>query len=211
MVDQQGHGLNLLDGRAGRDGVGHIGPVVGGLAKVSRQRAVFRMILGIVGMAPLPLYRMAPIAHQLGGGSSHTTRIAVSARTASAFWTKVVVGIVLVPFGLHEVLVFPTPMTRHHATCLFQHRPIGGDSRLSGRSRGSLHHPLTNAFEIVNQGGCHVVRVKDAFFGIADDGTVVVVARDDDEPRIAYVEHIIAGFTPIGEGGIHQVKVRALA
>ena len=100
-------------------------PVVSSLAKVDGQWAVLGMVLGIVGMASLPMQRMVPIAHQLGGSRSHAAGIAVAAWAACTFRTKVIVRIVLVPFGLDEIFVFTAAMARHHMACLFQHSPVG--------------------------------------------------------------------------------------
>ena len=126
MVNQLGHGLNLFQRRTGRDGIGHIGPIVGGLAKIGRQRAIFGMVFRCVGVAALSLHGMVPVLHQLGGSSSHAACIAMATRTAFTLGAEVVVWIILVPSSGAKELVFPTAMARHEATCFLKYRPVSG-------------------------------------------------------------------------------------
>ena len=176
MVNQLSHSLNLLNRRVGRDGIGHIFPVVGRFAEIDGQGTVFRMVFRIVSMASLSLQRMVPILHQLGSSCCHATCIAVSARTAFALRAEIVVGIVLVPCGLHEVNVFPTAMTRNKTAALLQHGPICGHGKRSRHLRGSFHYPSADDFQIICQSGSHIIGIESALIGIADNGTIVVVA-----------------------------------
>ena len=211
VIDELGHRLDLHLGRVSRDRVGHVFPVVGRLTEIDRQRAIFRMVLGRVSVAPLSVQRMVPVFHQLGGGSGHTACIAMASRAAFAFRAEVVVRIVLVPCGLHEVLVFPAAVTRHEPSRPFEHSPVGGHRRLGRSSLRRRHHALSYHFQVVGQSGSHVVGVEDALFRIADDGSIVVVTCDNDKTHLTYIEDVIAGLSPVGKSGIDQRQVAALA
>ena len=157
-------------------------------------------------MTALALQGMVPITHLLGGSRSHTTGIAVATRTTGAFRAKIVVRIVLVPFGLNEVFVFAASVARHHTTRLFQHGPIGRHGRLD-RGLSGHHHAVANAFKIIGQSGSHIVDVEVALVGITDDGTIVVVGSHDDKTCISHIEDVIAGFSPLGELSFHKMQV----
>ena len=169
------------------------------------------MVFRIVGIAALPLERMIPISHQLSGSGSHTTSIAMAARTTFTLGAEIVVRIVLIPFGLDDILIFPSATTRHHSARLLQHFPVGCHRGFNRRRLSGIRHSLTNAFKIVGQSRCYVVNVKDALVGITDDGAIMVVGSHDDEPSVAYVEDIITRLFPFGKRSIHQVQFRVLS
>ena len=211
MINQLGNSLNLFDGRVGRDGIGHVFPVVSRLAEVDSQRTVFGMVFGDVGMATPPLNRVVPVLHQLGGSRCHAARIAMSARPACTFGAKIVVRIILVPSGRAEVFVLSPTVARHHAARFLQHRPVNRHFISLCAFLSLVHDELTFCLKEIDQSRCHIIGDKNALLGVADDGTHTVVAGHDDESRLAYVEDIIASLSPFGKRDFNQLQVSALA
>ena len=90
VVHECGHGSLFCGSGVSRQAVGHVHPIVTGVAKVGTLGAIAGIVS--VGMASTPESRIVPIFHHLGHGGSHTAchRIA---------WAELVVGRFLEPLG----------------------------------------------------------------------------------------------------------------
>ena len=211
MVNQLGHSLDFHLRRTRRDGDGHVVPIVGSLTEVDRQRTVFWMVFRRVGVTTLAVQRMVPVFHYLGGSGGHTASVAMSPRTTFILWAEVVVRIVLVPFGLHEVVGFPPTVARDETTAFLKHGPVSGDFGLAMSSLGFRHDTQSGSLQIIGQGRSHVVRVESALVGIADKGAHCIVGGHNDKARRAHIEHVVAGLSPIGIRRAYQTQVGTLA
>ena len=82
VIHKRGNGCFFSGRRVSRQAVGHVGPVVTGVAKVGTLNAIARVIG--VGVATAPKGGIVPIFHYLRHGGGHAT-------CHSGAWTKLVV------------------------------------------------------------------------------------------------------------------------
>ena len=180
-VEAQGAGGEFLSfGGTVVQHVGHIVPFVSGVAKVGTNLAVVVMIIAMTADA---LGGIGPKTHQLRHGRCEAAHNGVAARTIRVFWTATIIGIALIPLGLTEI-ARTASMTRDESPVLEHRSPLCGHIGC-GNGLAQLQHTLGHTVKIIGQRGRDIGSIECRCVRITNDGTMGVVASNDDEAVVA--------------------------
>ena len=109
METQRSRGEHLGLGGVVVQRIGHVVPVVGGVAEVGTNLTIVVMIVAVAADA---LGGISPETHELRHGRSQATHNGVTARASGIDGTAIVIGIGLVPLRLAEIARAATAVAR---------------------------------------------------------------------------------------------------
>ena len=142
----------------------------------------------IVTMVSDALGGIGPKAHQLRHGRGKAAHNGVTARSGRVFRATVIVWIGLIPLSLAKI-ARSTTVARDQPTMLKHGVPFRCHFR-SGHSMTKPQHALSNAIQIIHQRWRDVGSIESRLVGIADDGTMGIVACNDNETVFSDIEDI---------------------
>ena len=140
----------------------------------------------IIAVAADALCWIGPKAHQLRHGRGEAAHDGVTARSGRVFRATVIVWIGLIPLSLAKI-ARSTTVARDQPTMLKHGVPFRCHFR-SGHSMTKPQHALCNSIQIIHQRWRDVGSIESRLVGIADDGTMGIVARNDNETVFSDIE-----------------------